>query len=81
VPEAPEAPVAPAVAVPAAAAPAPAAEGAVLQSLTQLRGASELESAGAAALQAGDYVQAINHFGAALRRLRAGNDGAGADAR
>jgi hypothetical protein len=52
----------------------------VLQSLTHLRGAGELETAGAAALQAGDYVQAIRHFGAALRRLRAGNEGA-ADAR
>jgi hypothetical protein len=42
--------------------------------VTHLQGASDLEAAGAAALQAGDYVEAIRQYGAALRRLRTGGD-------
>jgi hypothetical protein len=60
----------------AAAGAVAAAGGAFLQSVTHLQGASDLEAAGAAALQAGDYVEAIRQYGAALRRLRAGGDGA-----
>jgi tetratricopeptide (TPR) repeat protein len=61
---------------PAPPAPVPvgAAGGAFLQSVTHLQGASDLEAAGAAALQAGDYVEAIRQYGAALRRLRTGGD-------
>jgi hypothetical protein len=60
----------------AATGAAAVAGGAFLQSVTHLQGASDLEAAGAAALQAGDYVEAIRQYGAALRRLRAGTDGA-----
>jgi hypothetical protein len=48
--------------------------------VTRLQGAAELVAAGAAALQAGDYLVAMRHYGAAVRRLRPdGEGGAGAD--
>ena len=71
------APAAPQPAAPQPAAPQPgagaAAYGAFLQSVTHLQGAGDLEAAGEEALRSGDYVAAIRHFGAALRRLRGGD--------
>jgi hypothetical protein len=68
-PETPEpAPAAPASpAAPAAPAAQPAA---YLQSLTLVQGAADLAVAGDEAMQRGDYITAIQSYGAALRRLR-----------
>jgi hypothetical protein len=62
----PETP-APAPAATAPPAPEPAA---YLQSLTLVQGAADLAAAGDEAMQRGDYITAIQSYGAALRRLR-----------